>query len=102
MIECCISLILLQSRSTIFSRIIWLAVSRFRIGRGGATTIEADHIPRWDRAFPIGGWAGSESNLADTAFRSVIESWPDRSWADCITNTACRDLRRDALAQGLC
>jgi hypothetical protein len=37
----------------------------------------------------------------DVSFRSVIESWPDRSWADCITNTACRDLRRDAPARRL-
>jgi len=50
----------------------------------------------WDRAFSSRGWATCESNPADTAFRSVIKSWPRRSWADCITNTACRGLRRDA------
>src|ERR1700693_1080221 len=64
--------------------------------RGGATIMEGDHIVPWPPAFPIRGWPPCRSSPADTAFRSVIESCPDRSWADCITNTECRALRHEA------
>jgi transposase InsO family protein len=37
-----------------------------------------------------------QSNSAGTAFHSVIKSWPNRSWADSITNTDCKGWRHDA------
>jgi hypothetical protein len=61
----------------------------------------ADRIRPSGQAFPIRGWTTRESDPAVNAFRSVIESWPHRSWADCITNTGSRGLRRDVCVERL-
>ena len=55
----------------------------------------ADHIPASDLVFLIRSPATSESNPADTTFRSIIVWCPRRFWEDSITNTVWKGLQLD-------